>query len=167
MLIPFSRRIWATSAQSLSRIERWLRDPAQIDGKSEEMSEADVSRALAAVALFAFSPLAKANSVCQLRKAACCSLNTALLWHRIARLRCPSKCVRSRIFKQFVAVLVGNLVYFFVLMPHLPPLGQHVPYRLDVGLLVDLWVCLVFYGAVEFIDRKLRRNHTATESRKS
>jgi len=69
--------------------------------------------------------------------------------------------VLRRLLKQSVAIVAGNLLYFFVLTPHLPPAGRHVPYRLDLGLLVDLWVCLVFYGIVEWVDRK-RSNATAT-----
>ncbi len=65
-----------------------------------------------------------------------------------------NKPILRRLLKQFVAVLAGNLIYFFVMMPHLPPLGRHVPYRIDLGLLVDLWVCLALYGIVEFVDRK-------------
>jgi hypothetical protein len=59
-----------------------------------------------------------------------------------------------RILKQFAAVLIGNLLYFFVLMPHLPPAARHSPYRLDWGLLVDLWICLVIYGFIEIIFRR-------------
>jgi len=69
-----------------------------------------------------------------------------------------NKLILRRLLKQFVAVVAGNLIYFFVLMPHLPPLGRHVPYRIDLGLLVDLWVCLALYGVVEFVDRKRRRS---------
>ena len=65
-----------------------------------------------------------------------------------------NNCVLRRLIKQFVAILAGNLLYFFVLMPHLPPAGRHIPYRIDLGLLVDLWVCLVLYGIVEWFDRK-------------
>jgi len=71
-----------------------------------------------------------------------------------------NKYVRRRFFKQFLAVVVGNVIYFFVLMPHLPAAGQHVPYRLDWGLLVDLWVCLVLYGIIELMDRRMRRRGT-------
>lgn len=62
-----------------------------------------------------------------------------------------------RLLKQFVAVLVGNLLYFFVLMPHLPPAGRHQPDRLDLGLIVDFWVCVVIYGLVELIDRRWKQ----------
>ena len=62
-----------------------------------------------------------------------------------------------RLLKQFVAVLVGNLLYFFVLMPHLPPAGRHQPDRLDLGLIVDFWVCVVVYGLVELVDRRWKQ----------
>ena len=64
--------------------------------------------------------------------------------------------VYRRLAKQAIAVVVGNLLYFFVLMPHLPPAGRHRPDRLDLGLLVDFWVCVVVYGVVELIDRRRR-----------
>lgn len=54
-------------------------------------------------------------------------------------------------------MVAGNLLYFFVLTPHLPPAGQHRPGRLDLGLIVDFWVCVVLYGIVELIDRKWRK----------
>ena len=62
-----------------------------------------------------------------------------------------------RLLKQFVAVLVGNLLYFFVLMPHLPPGGRHQPDRLDLGLIVDFWICVVVYGLVELVDRRWKQ----------
>jgi hypothetical protein len=65
--------------------------------------------------------------------------------------------VLRRLLKQFVAVLVGNLLYFFVLMPHLPPAGRHQPDRLDLGLIVDFWICVVVYGLVELVDRRWKQ----------
>jgi len=43
------------------------------------------------------------------------------------------------------AVLLGNAVYFS-LDRFLPLAGRHVPYRIDWGLAIDFWCCLVFYG---------------------
>ena len=63
----------------------------------------------------------------------------------------------SRLLKQFLAVLAGALLYYFVLMPHLPVAAQHQPFRLDWGLLVLTWICLVLYGAIEFVSRAIRR----------
>jgi hypothetical protein len=64
--------------------------------------------------------------------------------------------VYRRLLKQAIAVVLGNLLYFFVLMRYLPPAGRHRTDRLDLGLLVDFWVCLVVYGVIELVDR--RRN---------
>jgi ABC-type uncharacterized transport system permease subunit len=64
--------------------------------------------------------------------------------------------VLRRLLKQTIAVVVGNLLYFFVIMPHLPAAGQHRPDRLDLGLIVDFWICGVLNGVVELVDRRLR-----------
>lgn len=45
------------------------------------------------------------------------------------------------------AVLLGNAVYFGF-DRFLPPAGRHVPYRIDWGLAIDFWCCLVFYGVL-------------------
>jgi hypothetical protein len=42
-------------------------------------------------------------------------------------------------------VVLGNAVYFSM-DGYLPPAGRHVPYRIDWGLAIDFWCCLVFYG---------------------
>lgn len=62
-----------------------------------------------------------------------------------------------RLLKQLAAVVLGSLLYFFVLMPHLPPAARHQPYRLDWGLLVDAWICLVIYGLIELALRQRRK----------
>jgi hypothetical protein len=62
-----------------------------------------------------------------------------------------------RLLKQLAAILIGNAIYFLLLMPHLPAIAQHRPDKLDLGLLVDFWVCVAIYGLIEFIARK-RRN---------
>lgn len=48
------------------------------------------------------------------------------------------------------AVLAGNAAYF-LLLPHLPPQARHVPQRLDLGMLVDFWFCLVIFGAIKTV----------------
>jgi hypothetical protein len=64
-----------------------------------------------------------------------------------------------RLLKQFAAVLLGSLLYFFVLMPHLPPAARHQPYRLDWGLLVDAWICLAIYGLIDLALRLRRKSN--------
>jgi hypothetical protein len=44
-----------------------------------------------------------------------------------------------------VAVLVGNAAYF-LLGRYLPPKARHVPFQIDLGLVVDFWLCLVAFG---------------------
>ena len=63
-----------------------------------------------------------------------------------------------RLLKQFAAIVVGNVVYFFLLTPHLPARAQHSPDKLDLGLLVDFWICVVVYGVIELIARRRRTN---------
>jgi len=63
-----------------------------------------------------------------------------------------------RHWKTLVAVLGGNLLYFGVLYPYLPPAARHRPFRgLDWGLLVDFWICLALYGLLSFPFRRQRK----------
>ncbi len=61
----------------------------------------------------------------------------------------------SNLGKSLLAVVLGNASYF-LLMPHLPQAAQHQPNRLDLGLLVDFWVCLVVWGVIAAAARKRR-----------
>jgi hypothetical protein len=49
--------------------------------------------------------------------------------------------------KALLAVLLGNLVYFAV-RPKLPLSLRHVPFRLDLGLLLDCCFCTVVFVLV-------------------
>jgi hypothetical protein len=49
-----------------------------------------------------------------------------------------------------IAVVAGNLIYL-VVEPYLPLRAQHQLYRLDWGLAVDFWICLVCYGLVRMV----------------
>jgi hypothetical protein len=60
-----------------------------------------------------------------------------------------------RLGHSLVAVLAGNLIYL-VLEPHLPPGARHTPFRLDWGIAVDFWLCLVCYGLVALLLRSRR-----------
>ncbi len=46
-----------------------------------------------------------------------------------------------------LAIVLGNVVYF-VLMPSLPMAARHRPFRMDLGLVIDFWFCLVAYGLI-------------------
>lgn len=61
--------------------------------------------------------------------------------------------LKPNFWKSLVAVVAGNLLYFFVFYNSLPPIAQHRPFKIDLGLVVDVWICLVFYGIVELIVR--------------
>lgn len=54
----------------------------------------------------------------------------------------------SNFIHALIAVVAGNLVYL-ALLRYLPPSARHMPRHLDLGLLVDLWFCLVFFGIVK------------------
>ena len=66
--------------------------------------------------------------------------------------------MRTNLAKSFVAVVSGNAIYFLLLIPLLPPAARHRPYHLDLGLIVDFWVCLLCYGVVELISRRTRKS---------
>ncbi len=61
-----------------------------------------------------------------------------------------------RYWKTLLAVLGGNLLYFIVLLPFLPPDARHRPGALDLRLAVDFWICLAFYGLLAFTFRRGR-----------
>jgi ABC-type uncharacterized transport system permease subunit len=54
--------------------------------------------------------------------------------------------VARNLTKSLIAVVVGNVIYMFLLLPYLPSRVQHQPFRLDIGLALDFWLCLVIYG---------------------
>lgn len=45
------------------------------------------------------------------------------------------------------AIILGNIVYF-LLMPSLPMVARHRPFRIDLGMIIDFWFCLVAYGLI-------------------
>ena len=67
--------------------------------------------------------------------------------------------MRHGLVRSAVAVLMGNLIYFRLLAPLLPPAARHTPFRFDLGLLLDAWICLVLYGLLELLWRARRRSN--------
>ncbi len=61
--------------------------------------------------------------------------------------------MKRHLLQSFIAVVVGNAIYFLLLMPVLPPAGRHGIDRIDLGLLVDFWVCVVVYGLITLVTR--------------
>ena len=55
--------------------------------------------------------------------------------------------VLVNVIQALLAVILGNVVYF-VLAPSLPPAARHQPFRLDVGMVLDFWFCVVAYGLI-------------------
>jgi hypothetical protein len=51
------------------------------------------------------------------------------------------------LLQAFVAIVLGNVVYF-VLVPSLPPVARHHPFQLDLGMIIDFWFCVVAYGLI-------------------
>jgi uncharacterized membrane protein YraQ (UPF0718 family) len=58
----------------------------------------------------------------------------------------------SNFVHALIAVLAGNAIYF-VCMPYLPVAARHVPQHLDLGVVVDFWICLVILGIVKTVVR--------------
>ena len=54
-----------------------------------------------------------------------------------------------------LAVLLGNAAYF-LLERYLPPAARHVPFRMDLGVVVDFWLCLVVFGLIKTIAGRKR-----------
>jgi len=49
--------------------------------------------------------------------------------------------------QSLVAVLAGNIIYF-LLMPHLPPVAQHVR-KYDFGVVVDFAICVAVFVLIK------------------
>jgi len=54
------------------------------------------------------------------------------------------------LWRSLIAVVAGNIVYL-LLEGWLPPGARHEIYRIDWGLVVDFWFCLVIYGLLGFV----------------
>lgn len=53
------------------------------------------------------------------------------------------------LLKSFIAVAVGNAVYFLLVYPHVPQGWQHkASGGVDAGLLLDFGICVIFYIVV-------------------
>ena len=69
-----------------------------------------------------------------------------------------SKPGMANFVQSLIAVVAGNVVYF-LLMPYLPAGAQHRdPTRLDWGIVVDFWFCVVFLGAIKTFTRWGRKS---------
>ena len=69
------------------------------------------------------------------------------------------KPITVKWFKYLIAIVLGNGLYF-ALNRYLPPAAQHHPFKVDLGTLVDFWLCLAVYGLLElgaFLHKRGRR----------
>ena len=56
-----------------------------------------------------------------------------------------------------ISVLVGNAIYFAVLLPGLPRPLQHQPFAVDLGLLLAFLCCVLVYVAIRLGSRHGKR----------
>lgn len=53
-----------------------------------------------------------------------------------------------RWLEYLIAILIGNVIYFFSLAPHLPLAMRHATPKTDWGTFVDFLVCVGVYGLI-------------------
>jgi len=53
-----------------------------------------------------------------------------------------------RWLEYLVAILLGNAIYYFSLVPHLPEALRHRLFQVDAGMLLDFCVCAGVYGLI-------------------
>jgi hypothetical protein len=50
--------------------------------------------------------------------------------------------------ESLAAVLLGNAAYL-LLSPYMPAMARHAAFKLDLGMLVDFWFCVVAFGLIK------------------
>jgi uncharacterized RDD family membrane protein YckC len=63
------------------------------------------------------------------------------------------KSVFSGLGESFLAVLLGNIIYFSA-SPYLPARLQHELFRPDAGLLADFLTCAVIFGLIRYVRKR-------------
>ena len=61
----------------------------------------------------------------------------------------------SNFMHALAAVLAGNAAYFLS-MKYLPLRARHMPFQIDLGLVVDFWLCLVAFGLIKTVASRRR-----------
>jgi len=67
------------------------------------------------------------------------------------------RSVFSGLGESFLAVLLGNIIYFAA-APALPPSLQHQLFRPDLGLLLDFVVCAAVFGLIRLVRSRFLNN---------
>ena len=76
------------------------------------------------------------------------------LEHRPMTSAAPKRSVLSGLGESFLAVLVGNIIYFGI-APYLPQELQHQLFRPDAGLVLDFLICAVVFGIIRLVRKKV------------
>lgn len=53
-----------------------------------------------------------------------------------------------RWLEYLIAILLGNAIYYFSLVPHLPQSFHHQGFHVDLGMLLDFVICAGVYGLI-------------------
>jgi energy-converting hydrogenase Eha subunit A len=65
----------------------------------------------------------------------------------VAGITVSKLSVQLNFLQALFAIILGNVVYF-ALVPSLPLIARHRPFRIDLGMVIDFWLCLVIYGLI-------------------
>lgn len=65
----------------------------------------------------------------------------------------PSKSIFSGLGETFLAVVLGNILYFLG-SPYLPERWQHELFRIDPGLILDFLICAAVFGLIRLIRKR-------------
>jgi hypothetical protein len=65
----------------------------------------------------------------------------------VAAMTVSKLSVQLNFLQALLAIILGNVVYF-ALVPSLPLIARHRPFRVDLGMVLDFWFCLVIYGLI-------------------
>jgi hypothetical protein len=58
-----------------------------------------------------------------------------------------------RWLEYLIAILLGNVIYYYSIVPHLSKAFQHTGYRIDLGMLLDFVICVAVYGLIRLGSR--------------
>ena len=64
-----------------------------------------------------------------------------------------SKPAVTNFVHALIAVILGNVIYF-MLVPYLPPAAHHIARRMDLGMVVDFWFCLLVLGIIKTVFKR-------------